>query len=423
MNGRVRVQLSTMMFVEFFIWGVWYVTMGTYLGTLKFTGPDVGSAYSAAGWAAMISPFFIGMVADRFFAAQKVLGVLHLLGAVLMLALTQIKDAQPLFVATLGSEWAFAVWMPSRFFLVLLAYSLCYMPTLALVNAISFNQMTDPGKEFPNVRVLGTLGWIAAGLLIGFMKLEKTVVPMQIAAGVSVLMGVYAFFLPNTPPKTTGKKPTIRDILGLDALKLMKDMSFSVFIIASLLICIPLTFYYNWANPFFNEIGMVNAAGKQTMGQMSEVFFMLLIPFFLIRVGIKKTLLIGMLAWVVRYVFFAFGDNGSLVSLLYGGILLHGICYDFFFAAGQIYVDKKAPAEIRASAQGFIGFVTYGVGMVVGAYVAGFIVQHYAVVTDGVASGHVWKSIWLIPAAMAGAVLLAFALMFREKTDPATAKD
>jgi MFS family permease len=202
----------------------------------------------------------------------------------------------------------------------------------------------------------------------------------------------------------------------------MKDVSFSVFIIASLLICIPLTFYYNWANPFFNEIGMVNAAGKQTMGQMSEVFFMLLIPFFLAKVGIKKTLLIGMLAWVLRYVFFAFGDNGSLVYLLYGGILLHGICYDFFFATGQIYVDKKAPEEIRASAQGFIGFVTYGVGMVVGAYVAGFIVEHYTVMQDGVVSGHVWKSIWLIPAVMAGAVLLAFAVMFREKLAPA-AKD
>ncbi|HUW62981.1 MAG TPA: nucleoside permease [Candidatus Bathyarchaeia archaeon] len=403
MNGRVRVQLSTMMFIEFFIWGAWFVTMGTYLNEIGFRGTEIALAYSTTAWAAVFSPFFVGMVADRFFSAQKVLGVMHLLGGVLMVAASRITT-------------------PGAFFGVLLAYALCYMPTLALVNAISFNQMKDPGTEFPSVRVLGTLGWIVAGLIISFLKLEATAVPLQVAAGVSFLLGFYSFALPSTPPKSIGKKVTIGDVLGLDALRLMKDFSFTIFVVSSLLICIPLSFYYSFANLFFNEIGMTNAAAKMSMGQMSEVFFMLVMPFFFSRLGVKKMLLVGMAAWVARYFLFAYGNNDSLVAMFYAGILLHGICYDFFFVTGQIYVDQKAPKEIRASAQGFLGLVTYGAGMVIGNYVAGLVVQNYELLENGAVSGHIWKSIWLIPAVMAGAVIVGFTLLFREK-EAAVAKE
>lgn len=399
MNRKIRIELSIMMFIQFFIWGAWYVTMGTYLGKILFSGADIGKAYSTAAWAAVVSPFFIGMIADRFFPAQIVLGLMHLLGAALMF-------------------WASTITTPVLFFWVLLAYALCYMPTLALVNAISFQQMKDPSREFPPIRVLGTLGWIVAGLIVGFMKVEATALPMQIAAGVSLAMGLYSFMLPNTPPKATGKKVTISDVLGLRALKLMRDPSFAVFVGSSLLICIPLAFYYTFTNKFLNELGVANAAGKMTGGQMSEVLFMVVMPFFLARLGVKKMLLIGMAAWALRYVLFAFGDAGSLVWMLYGGILLHGICYDFFFVTGQLYVDRKAPEEIRASAQGFIALVTYGAGMVIGTNVSGRVVDFFSTKdAAGAVVSHAWQPIWLIPGAMAFAIVVLFALLFHEKND------
>ena len=392
MTLRIRIQLSAMMFLQFFIWGTWFGTMGTYLFAIGFEGPDIGDAYSTTGWAAILSPFFIGRGADRFFAAEKVLGFLHLAGAVCL-------------------WWAAQVVAPGAFFWVLLLYALCYMPTLALVNAVAFRQMEDPGAEFPNVRVLGTIGWIAAGWVVGLMGIEATARPLEIAAGVSLLTGVYCFFLPHTPPQSVGQKITVSDVLGLKALRLMKDRSFAVFAIGSLLVTIPLAFYYNFANAFLNEVGMENAAGKMTFGQMSEIVFMVLMPFFFARLGVKKMLLIGMLAWVARYVLFALGDNDALVWMFYGGILLHGVCYDFFFVTGQIYVDKKAGEEIRASAQGFIALVTYGVGILVGAQISGQVVQHYAL-TGG---GHDWGPIWYVPAAMAGVVVVLFALLFKEE--------
>jgi len=396
MNLKIRTQLSIMMFLQFFIWGAWAVTMGTYLGKIGFSGTEVGSAYSTTAWAAILSPFFIGMIADRFFAAQKVLGLLHMVGAVLM-------------------YWATTITTPGKFFWVLLGYALCYMPTLALVNAISFNQMTEPQRQFPGVRLLGTVGWIVAGVIIGNLKIEPTVIPLQIAAGVSLFMGLYSFTLPNTPPSGAGKKVSVRDILGLDALKLMKDPSFAIFVISSLLICIPLAFYYAFANPYFNELGMVKAAEKMAMGQASEVIFMFLMPFFFARLGVKKMLLVGMLAWAVRYALFAYGNNDSLVFMFYTGILLHGICYDFFFVTGQIYVDKKAPKAIQASAQGFISLVTYGAGMVIGNKIAGLIVESHEIKDAANITGHHWPQIWLFPAIMAAVVVVVFALSFRER--------
>ena len=399
MNAKIRVQLSTMMFLQFFIWGAWAVTLGTYLGTIGFSATDIGSAYSTTAWAAIVSPFFIGMIADRFFAAQKVLAFLHIVGAGLM-------------------YYASTIQTPGPFFWVLLAYALCYMPTLALVNAISFNQMTDPQSEFPAVRLLGTVGWIVAGQIIGWTSLEKSVLPLQMAAGVSLAMGVFSWTLPNTPPRGASKRVSIRDILGLDALRLMKDPSFAIFVLSSLFICVPLAFYYAFTNPFLVEAGVEGSAWKQSLGQVSEVVFMFLMPFFFRRLGVKKMLIAGMAAWVLRYVLFAYGNNASLVAMFYGGILLHGICYDFFFVTGQIYVDNKAPKAIQASAQGFISLVTYGVGMVIGSKIAGLVVDHYAT-KNGDVTTHNWQQIWLIPAAMAAIVVVVFAVLFRER---ATAK-
>ncbi len=396
MNMGIRVRLSIMMFLEFFVWGAWAVTLGAYLNTIKFTGAQIGLAYSTTAFAAIVSPFFVGMIADRFFPAQIVLAVMHLLGAVLMFAVSRITD-------------------PMMFFWMLLLYALCYMPTLALVNAISFHRMDDPGKQFPGVRVLGTLGWIVVGQAIGWLGWDTTVYPIQIAAAGSLAMGLYSLTLPNTPPKGRETKITIGEILGLETLKLMKDRSFAVFVISSLLISIPLAFYYSFTNAFLNEIGWPNPAGRMTFGQMSEVIFMLVMPFFFRKLGIKMMLLVGMLAWTVRYVFFAFGDLSMLGSaMFFAGILLHGICYDFFFVTGQLYVDRKAPVEIRANAQGFIALVTYGAGMVIGNNIAGRIVDMYK--TD---TGHLWKTIWLYPAAMALVIVVLFALFFSDKADQA----
>jgi nucleoside transporter len=392
MTTSTRLKLSTLMFLQYFVWGAWYVTMGTWLAeTLKFSGGQIGLAYGTTALAAMISPFFVGMIADRFFATERILAVLHLVGAVaLFLASTQTS-----FGALYG---------------VLLVYTLCYMPTLALSNSLSFHHMADPGREFPGVRVLGTIGWIVAGLTIGTLGLEATALPMRMAAAASVLLGAFSLALPHTPPKRLGHRPTLRDVLGLDALKLLQDRSFAVFVLGSFLVCIPLQFYYAFTNPFLNEIGVVNAAGKMTLGQMSEIGFMLVMPWFFRRLGVKYMLLVGMAAWTARYVLFALGDNGALVWMLYGGILLHGICYDFFFVTGQIYVDTKAPDDLRAAAQGFIAFVTLGVGMFIGSWLSGLVVDAYSVA--GAAAQHDWRSIWLVPAAGAAGVLGLFGLFF-----------
>ena len=396
MTTPVRLKLSTMMFIQYFIWGAWYVTLATYLGqTLAFEGGQIGRAYGTTALAAIIAPFFVGLVADRFFATEKIMAVLYFVGA------------GAIWLASNQTEFG-------SFYPLLLVYTLTYMPTLALTNSLSFRHMDDPGKEFPGIRVLGTIGWIAAGLIVGALKLEPTAVPLRIAAGVSALMGVYAFFLPHTPPARRGEKVTVRDVLGLDALKLMKERSFLVFVLGSFLVCIPLQFYYTFTNLFLNELGVENAAGKMTLGQMSEIFFMLVMPFFFVRLGVKNMLLIGMACWTARYVLFAYGDNGPAVWMLYLGILLHGICYDFFFVTGQIYVDRKAPSDLRAAAQGFIAFVTLGAGMYLGAEISGRVVDAYTV-----AGVHDWSRIWLVPAVMAGAVMVLFALLFQYREAPA----
>ena len=400
-HSFIGTRLSIMMFLQFFIWGAWFVTLGTYLSKgLGLDGAQIGDAYSTMPWGAVIAPFIVGMVADRFFSAQKVMAFMHIVGGGI------------LFYASTITDFALLFWM-------LIAYAICYNPTLSLVNAISFSKMDNPEKQFPAIRVFGTAGWIVAGLLVGFMKVEDQNIPMKIAAAVSFLLGVYSLFLPDTPPKSLGHKVTVSDVLGLETLKLMKDRSFAVFAIGSTLICIPLAFYYNFTNMFLNDVGVVNAAGKMTMGQMSEVVFMIVMPFFFARLGVKKMLLTGMLAWVGRYFLFAFGSPDSLVWMYYLGILLHGICYDFFFVTGQIYVDNTAPNAIQAQAQGFIAFITYGVGMVIGSNLSGQVVKHFTTVSTSaegvVESVMAWQKIWLTPAILAGAILILFALLFKER--------
>lgn len=387
---NTRLKLSTMMFLQYFVWGAWSVTMGTWLSaTLHFSGEQIGLAYGTTALAAMISPFFVGMVADRFFATERILVVLHLVGGIILFYASTQTSFAPLYA-------------------VLLAYTLCYMPTLALTNSLSFRQMDDPAREFPAVRVLGTIGWIVAGLAVGTMGIEATAAPMRFAAVGSIVLGLFSFLLPHTPPQATRRRVTWNEVLGLDALKLLRDSSFAVFVVGSFLICIPLQFYYTFTNPFLNELNVTNAAGKMTLGQMSEIVFMLVMPWFFRRLGVKTMLLVGMAAWAARYALFASGDNGSLVWMLYAGILLHGICYDFFFVTGQIYVDRKAPGDLRAAAQGFIAFVTLGVGMLIGSWLSGRVVDYFQ---------HAWDRIWLVPATGAAAVLILFALFFRSAED------
>lgn len=387
------------MFLEYFIWGAWYVTMGTYMGEhLHSTGLQIGAAFSALAIATIFSPFIVGMIADRYFAAQKIMGVFHLVGAALLFYATKVTDN-------------------TAFYWIILVYSLLYMPTIALSNSVAFNQMTDPGKQFPWIRVFGTLGWIVAGLLIGFLGIEKTANTFVMAAGVSALLGLVSFFLPNTPPKGKAAGASASKVLGTDAFVLFKDKPYIIFFIAAILVCIPLSFYYGFANPFLNEVGMQNAAGKMILGQISEGLFIIAIPFMFNRIGVKNMLLLGMVAWILRYVCFAYGNTGANEWMLYAGIILHGVCYDFFFVTGYMYTEKKAGAQIKNAAQGLFTFATYGVGMFIGTWFSGVVVDKYVVTP----TTHNWTNIWYVPAGIAAAVLVYFLLFFREKKAVAAA--
>lgn len=401
MKSTTKFQLSLMMFLEFFIWGGWFVTLGTFMGNnLSAEGGEIAAAFSTQSWGAIIAPFIIGLIADRFFNAERILGVLHIIGAVLMYLMSQATDSAVFYPYVLG-------------------YMIAYMPTLALVNSVAFNQMKDPSKDFPFIRVWGTIGWIVAGLLISFAfgwdsqesiaagLLKNTFVMTAIA---SAVLGLFSFTLPKTPPSAKGEKVAIKDILGLEALDLLKDRNFLVFFLSSVLICIPLAFYYQNLSPFLTESGVEKSTALASIGQVSEVVFMLLLPFFFKKFGFKKTILVGMLAWTLRYLLFAYGNTGDLFFMIITGIVLHGICYDFFFVSGQIYTDSKAGPKIKSAAQGLITLATYGVGMLVGFYVAGKITD-----ANIVGEGHDWNSVWVFPAIFAAAVFVIFALLFKSE--------
>lgn len=403
MKSFVRFQLSTMMFLEFFIWGGWFVTLATFLDyNLDASGTQIATAFSTQSWGAIIAPFIIGLIADRYFNAEKILGFLHLFGAALLYLMYMSEDF-------------------TSFYPLVLGYMIAYMPTLALVNSVSFNQMTDPAKEFSFIRVFGTIGWIVSGLVISYVFFWDAPEARQdgmlrytflMAAIASAVLGLFSFTLPKTPPKVDkSKKVSYSEMAGLDALSLLKDRNFLIFFVASVLICIPLAFYYQNTNLFLSEIGVENPTGLMTIGQVSEVLFMLLLPFFFKRFGFKMTIIVGMLAWGLRYFLFAYGDTGELMFMLLTGIALHGLCYDFFFVSGQIYTNFKAGDKYRSSAQGLITLATYGVGMLIGFYVAGLITDAYILGDEA----HDWTSIWIYPAIFALAVMLLFAMFFRKE--------
>tara|TARA_Y100000817_G_C16852942_1_gene542785 strand:- start:1408 stop:2583 length:1176 start_codon:yes stop_codon:yes gene_type:complete len=390
------------MFLQYFIWGAWYVTAATYMSKiLNSSGAEIGNTYSAFAFAAIISPFFVGAIADRYFSAQKAMGALHLIGGLLLLYLTQVSSS-------------------FLFLLIVLFYSLMYMPTVALSNNIVFANVSDTGKVFPIIRFFGTFGWIIAGLVIGSniifgqkfglgLEANNTTLPytFYIASGASILLGVFSFTLPDVPPK--GK--TDSSSFGLEALVLLKDKSYLIFFISAVLICIPLSFYYSFANVFLNDIGMEGAAGKMILGQVSEAIFILSIPLLYYRLGVKNILIIGIAAWALRFFFFSNGDmSDDYYWMLMAGIVLHGICYDFFFVTGYMYTENKAGEKIKNAAQGLFTVATYGIGMTIGSWFSGIITDSYTV--DGIKN---WAEIWMIPAYISGAVLLFLMIFFKEK--------
>jgi nucleoside transporter len=392
----LKVRLCLMMFLNYVIWGAWYVTIGTYLtATLKFSGTQAGAVFGTTALASMITPFFMGLIADRFLATQKLLAILHLLGAVILFFVTR--------ATSFGAVYA-----------LMLMYCLCYFPTIGLTNALTLRQLTNAGGEFPFIRMFATIGWIVIGLTIGSMGIETTATPFLLAAGVSVVMSLYCLTLPNTPPEGKGQKITAGNLLGLDALVMLKKRPYFVFAVASILACIPLTFYFVFTNAFLNEVGVVNAAGKMTLGQFSEVGVMLLMPFIFRRITVRGVLMLGLACWSLRYGLLAYGNPGAGVWMFYLAIILHGFCFDFFFMTGQLYTDQEAPSHLRGTAQGFLTFLTYGVGMFIGSLLAGVALDFFTTSSGGTVS-HNWTSFWLVCSAGAAAILILVAVFFQTR--------
>jgi nucleoside transporter len=419
-----------MMFLQFFLWGAWFVTLGPFMNSRGMSGTDIGNAYTTAPIAAIIAPFFLGMVADRFFASQRVMGVLHVLGGALLMLAPQMARTMTGESGEPPNAWPFLA--------VLLAHMLCYMPTLGLSNTVAFHAMNNPEKQFPLVRVWGTIGWIVAGFVVAYVT--KSLVAQQpteaatqtarnaapyffyVAGASGVLLGLFSFFLPHTPAPMKGKPTDIGAIFGRDALALLKDRNFAVFSLCSLLICIPLSAYYALAGVYTGAVGYMDVPVKMSFGQMSEIFFMLVMPLCFARLGVKWMLAIGMLAWVIRYGLFAgawgaTGPEESLKWFVLAGIILHGICYDFFFVTGQIYVEKRASPQIRGQAQGFLVLITQGIGMLIGNQLIGRLKDHYTTTNDQGQDITDWHTFWFIPAAFALAVLVLFVLTFSGKKD------
>ncbi|HEY2015856.1 MAG TPA: nucleoside permease [Bryobacteraceae bacterium] len=397
MPTSVNVRLSIMMFLNYVIWGAWYVTIGTYLtATLKFSGTQTGAVFGTTALASMISPFFVGMIADRFFATERLLAVLHLIGAVFLFLMTKVTG--------FGSVYS-----------LMLLYCLCFFPTIALTNTITLRQVKDAGSEFPLIRVFATIGWIVIGVTVGWLRVEASSTQFLLAAGASLVMSLFCLILPHTPPLGKGEPVTVRSVLGLDALVMLKERTYLVFIVASILACIPLTFYFSFTNAYLNEIGVVNAAGKMTLGQASEVGAMLLMPFIFRRVSVRAILLAGLAAWSLRYGLLAAGNPGAGMWMFYIAILLHGICYDFFFMTGQLYADQEAPPHLRGTAQGFLTFVTYGIGMFIGSQLSGIALDFFTT-TNGTSVSRNWTGFWLTCSTGAFVIMLLVAVFFRSNS-------
>jgi nucleoside transporter len=384
-----------MMFVNYIVWGAWYVTISTYLTqTLHFTGTQAGAVFSTVSVASLVSPFFIGLIADRYIATERVMAVLYALAAILMFVLPKATGF-PLVYA------------------IMLTFCLCYFPTVALTNSIGMQLVKDPGKEFPALRLMGTFGWIFIGNIIGYMKAEATTIPFTITAIASlVMLAISLFLLPHMPPKAKGTAFSFREAVGLDALVMLKDKTFLVFSIASILACIPITFYFSFTNDYLNEVGVQNAAGKMTLGQVSEVVMMLLMPFVLRWASVRHILIAGLLCWTTRYALLAFGNPGSNMWMFIVAIMLHGACYDFFLLTGQLYTDQEAPPRLRNTAQGFIFFITYGIGMFLGSILSGAAVDYFTKQANGVMV-HDWKTFWISSAIMSMAILIVILIFFR----------
>ena len=391
----LKTRLAVMMFLQYVIWGSWYVTISTYLTqTLHFSGTQAGAVFGTVSVASLVSPFFVGLVADRFFATERVMSVLYALSAIAVFMVTRVES----FAAVYS---------------LMLLFCLCYFPTIALTNSITMQQVADPGRDFPPIRTMGTVGWIVINLIVGFMRVEADSAQFLLASAACVVMAIYSLVaLPHTPPPARGQQVTWRRVLGLDALAMLKQRTFAVFAVASVLACIPLTFYYSFTNAYLNEIGVVNAAGKMSLGQMSELVMMLSMPFIFRFASVRAILLTGLAAWAARYLLLAYGNPGPGMWMIYIAIVLHGVCYDFFFVTGQLYTDQEAPAHLRSTAQGFITFITYGVGMLIGSLLSGSALDYFTTTAaDGVVRD--WRLFWISSAVMSAVIGLFVLIWFR----------
>lgn len=399
MQTKLKVQLSVFMFLQYFIWGSWYVSMGAYLAnTLKFGGQEIGAAYGAFAIGSMISPFFVGLVADRFFASERILGVLGLVGGAVIGLIPQVQDFGP-------------------FYLLLILYCATFAPTLALGNSLSLHHLQDAKRDFPRVKMLSAVGWIAGGVTVSWLAAEQTATQFYLAGGLSIAFGLFAFTLPHTPPKKVGADVSLAEILGLDALALMKKRSFAIFVACMFLICIPLYFYFVNMAIYLTQLQWDGIARKMTLAQVSDVVFLFLLPVMLKRLGYKATISIGILAWCARYFFLAASVGSATVPqtvLIFAAILLHGVCYDFLFIAGQLYVDGEANERMRGAAQGFIAFILWGVGAFFGTMLAGWVMAKHKLAELIGTIEFDWQGIWMQPALGATAVLVVFLLFFQE---------
>jgi len=395
MQTQLKIKLSLFMFLQYFIWSSWYMTLGSYLGTLNFTGTEIGASYGAFAWGAILSPFIVGLIADRFFASEKIIAVLGIAGGLVMFFIPQLK--------TFGSVYP-----------TLILYCMLYAPTLALGNSISMTHLADAKKDFPFVKIFSAVGWIAGGVVLSQLKGEQSPLQYYLAGGTSMVFGLFALSLPHTPPKKKGQNVPLSEVLGLDALALLKKPTFAIFILCMFLICIPLYFYFVNMGTYLTQLKWADMAQKMTLAQVSDIIFLVLLPLMLKKLGYKKTIFLGILAWAARYFMLSASAASTGTVLIFGAILLHGICYDFLFIAGQLYVDSEANERIRGAAQGLIAIILWGFGSLVGTYLAGYFMDLHKLATPKGDITHDWAAIWATPAWIAVAVLMVFVIFFRE---------